>query len=514
LQLIADRSLRAGLVEYDRRHGWRGPLTRIDVGGPWQAPLMRVVIPDTFAGWRRAVVLAVERDRAIIGLESGLEGEIPLAELKWARAQKEEQKLGPQIQFASDVVAVGDVVVVEELPREGGGRSVYALRQLPDVSGAVLALDPHTGRVLAMSGGLSFAQSQYNRATQANRQPGSALKPFVYLAALEHGFTPSSLVLDAPFVIDQGAGLGKWKPVNYSGEFYGPSPLRVGIEKSRNLMTVRLAQNIGMEAVAGTVERFGITNQMPRLLSMALGAGETTLLKLTTAYAMLVNGGKKITPTLIDRIQDRNGRTIFKHDPRPCEGCGTATWTGSEPPKLPDSRPQVAEPAVAYQIVSMLQGVVERGTGRRIASLGVPLAGKTGTTNDSTDAWFVGFSPDLAVGVFVGFDTPRTLGSGETGSSVAVPIFQSFMATALKGKPAAPFRVPPGIRLVRVNADTGLLAAPGERNTILEAFRPGTEPTESGSVLDGSEESNEIGDSTSVKAIEPLRPRERVRDLY
>jgi penicillin-binding protein 1A len=527
LQLIADRALRAGLIDYDRRHGYRGTAIHADVNGPSQAAFAKAAIPDAFPGWRKAVVVSVDAAAATIRLEDGSAGQIPLAELKWARSWVEDQKVGPPIQKATDVLEPGEIVQVEELERGADGRSVYALRQVPEISGALVALDPHTGRVLAMSGGLSFAQSQYNRATQANRQPGSALKPFVYLAALEHGFTPSSLVLDAPFVIDQGPGLGKWKPVNYSGEFYGPSPLRVGIEKSRNLMTVRLAQSVGMEAVADSVERFGVVNTLPRLLSMALGAGETTLLRLTTAYAMLVNGGRFITPSLIDRIQDRNGNTIYKHDARACEGCDVAAWNGDSPPRLPDTRRQLADPAVVYQLVSMLQGVVERGTGRRIASLGIPLAGKTGTTNDSTDAWFVGFSPDLAVGVFVGFDTPRTLGKGETGASAAVPIFQSFMATALKSKPAIPFRVPPGIRLVRVNPETGALARRGDRDAILEAFRPGTEPTSTRSVLDGSEDLDEGADeeeagtdtpadpAPAVTATPtPAPPRERSRDLY
>jgi penicillin-binding protein 1A len=495
MQLVADRVLRAGLIDYDRRHGYRGGITHADPKGPLQAAFAKVVIPDTFPGWRKAIVVSVDAAAAVIKLEDGLTGEIPLAELKWARSWVEDQKVGPQVQKASDVLEAGEVIVVEEV--ESGGRNVFALRQLPEIAGALLALDPHTGRVLAMAGGLSYALSQYNRATQAARQPGSALKPFVYLAALEQGFTPSSLVLDAPFVIDQGPGLGKWKPVNYSGEFYGPSPLRVGIEKSRNLMTVRLAQHIGMEAVANTVERFGITDNLPRLLSMSLGAGETTLLRLTTAYAMLVNGGKQITPTLIDRIQDRTGKTIFKHDLRDCERCAAPAWNSESPPRVPDTRKQIAEPTVAYQIVSMLQGVVDRGTGRRIASLGIPLGGKTGTTNDSTDAWFVGFAPDLAVGVYIGFDTPRTLGKGETGASAAVPVFQNFMGTVLKNKPATPFRVPPGIRLVRVNPETGALARPGDKGSILEAFRPGTEPTSTRSVLDGSEEVDNDADDES-----------------
>jgi penicillin-binding protein 1A len=336
-----------------------------------------------------------------------------------------------------------------------------------------------------MVGGYDFKNSEYNRASQAKRQPGSAFKPFVYSVALENGFTPSSLVLDAPFVIDQGFGLGKWKPRNSSSKFYGPSTLRLGIEKSRNLMTVRLAQNLKMDKVVEVAERFGITEDMPDLLSMSLGAGETTLLDLTAAYGMLVNGGKRIEPALIDRIQDRRGKTIFRHDDRACIGCETAAWNYQVEPELPDVREEVLDKVTAYQVVSMLEGVVQRGTGVRIRALHRPLAGKTGTTDESFDTWFVGFSPDLVVGVFVGFDAPRSLGRGEEGSSVAVPIFRDFMADALKDENTTPFRIPEGVRLVRVDPLTGQLAQAGAKNTILEAFRQGSFPNKDNQVLDG-----------------------------
>jgi penicillin-binding protein 1A len=389
------------------------------------------------------------------------------------------------------VLQPGDVVPVEAVEGDAEGKAyppgTYALRQFPEVDGAIVALDPHTGRVLAMTGGFSYAQSEFNRATQALRQPGSAFKPFVYLAALDNGYTPSTLILDAPFVADQGPGLAKWKPANYTNKFYGPSPMRIGIEKSRNLMTVRLAQTIGMAAVIDYATRFAVVDDMPAHLSMALGASETTLMRLTTAYAMLVNGGKRITPTLIDRVQDRHGRTVMRHDRRPCEGCRAFAWEAQAPPAIPDDRERIADPASVYQVVSMLQGVVKRGTGRKVDAVGKPLAGKTGTTNDSLDTWFLGFSPDLAVGVFVGFDEPATLGKKETGASVAAPIFRDFMAAALDGEPAIPFRVPPGIRLVRINGNTGTLARPGDRAVILEAFKPGTEPVgdDQRVVLDG-----------------------------
>jgi penicillin-binding protein 1A len=486
LQDITDRALRKGLIAYDRRHGWRGPVARIDPGTGWEKRLQAVQKPaGLLPNWSLAVALEVGERNVTIGLSDGSRGTIPFAELQWARAPKEQQRLGPPVRQASDVLQAGDVVMVEALEVEGDSGRQFALRQIPNVSGGIVALDPHTGRVLAMSGGWSFELSQFNRVTQAVRQPGSAFKPFVYLPALDHGFTPSSLVLDAPIVISQGPGLPVWKPSNYSRNFFGPSPIRVGIEQSRNLMTIRLAQNIGMDKVADYAERFGITDQLPEHLSMALGAGETTLLKLTTAYAMLVNGGLRIKPTLIDRVQDRNGKTIFKHDPRPCDGCRVEYWSGQPMPVLPDMRERVIGADTAFQMVNILQGVVDRGTGRRIKEIGKPLAGKTGTTNDSFDAWFVGFAPDLAVGVFVGFDTPRTLGPNETGSSVAVPIFKEVMAEALKDRPAIPFRIPPGIRLVRVNPATGLVARPGERDVIWEAFKPGTEPTAPGPVLDG-----------------------------
>jgi penicillin-binding protein 1A len=429
-----------------------------------------------------AVVLAVDGEGATIGFADGATGRIPMAEMAWARPCLTDQRIGPSPKTPSDVLAAGDVVAVEGVTADAEGNpypaKTYGLRQIPNVGGAFVALDPHTGRVLAMTGGYSYDMSEFNRATQALRQPGSSFKPFVYVTALDNGFTPATVVLDAPIVIDQGPGLGKWRPENYTRDFFGPVPMRIGLEQSRNLMTIRLAETVGMDKVAETAEKFGVVDHLPLELSMALGAADTTLLKLTTGYAMFVNGGKRITPTLIDRIQDRHGKTIFRHDERPCVGCRTdgvpATFVV---PAIPDLRQQIEDPRSAFQIVSMLQGVVERGTGRRIASLGIPLAGKTGTTNESFDTWFIGFSPDLVAGIFVGFDEPRTLGPRETGASVAVPIFRDFMGEALADKPAIPFRVPPGIILVRIDERTGKLPYPGDGNVILEAFKPGTEPT-------------------------------------
>ena len=489
LQEIAERVLRRGLEAYDRGHGWRGPIARLEPGFDWLDKLARVEPVAGLGDKRMAAVLGIDEESAEIGFADGTRGRIPLAEMKWARPWLKDQKVGPRVGRPADALSPGDVVAVEPAPTPKKGEpypeGTYALRQIPDVEGALVALDPHTGRVLAMVGGYDYRRSQFNRVTQAMRQPGSAFKPFVYLAAMDSGYTPSTLILDAPFVIDQGPGLPKWRPANYTNRFYGPSTMRLGVEKSRNLMTVRLAQTIGMEKVSTYAERLQIVENMPHSLSMALGAGETTLLRLTTAYAMLVNGGKRITPTLIDRIQDRHGRTVIRHDNRTCTGCRATYWTGQSVPTVPDTREAVTDPGSAYQIVSILQGVVERGTGVRIKAVGKPLAGKTGTTNDSIDTWFIGFSPDLAVGVFAGFDAPRTLGRGEQGASVAAPIFRDFMAEALAGRPSIPFRIPPGIRLVRVNAATGALARPGESNVIFEAFKPGSVPTSPGEVLQG-----------------------------
>ncbi len=515
LQAIAEKALRDGLVAYDRRHGWRGPIARISAEEGWADALGEIEAPLGIDAWQLAVVLELQEAGAVIGFEGGSLGYIPLGEISWARQWREGETLGPKIEDVTEVLAVGEVIPVEwlggaaatDLPGfvDADGQTLgpvaeFALRQIPDVEGAIVAMDPHTGRVLAMVGGYDFATSEFNRATQAERQPGSAFKPFVYASALEQGFTPSSLVLDAPFVMDQGEGQGKWKPGNSGNKFYGPSTLRLGLVRSRNLMTVRLAQYIGMETVIDNAHRFGIGKNLRPTLAMALGAGEVSLLKLTAAYAMLVNGGHWIDPGLIDRIQDRRGRTIYKLDQRPCGGCnrtGAAAspgvllisgahatadaMAGAAPippePVIPDQRKRVLDERTAYQVVSMLQGVVQSGTGRRIGTLGWPLGGKTGTTNDWVDAWFVGFSPDLTVGVFVGFDQPRSLGKREEGSLAAAPIFRDFMAAALQGQPHIPFRIPPGIRLVRVNPATGLPTGGDGGRVILEAFIPGTEPS-------------------------------------
>lgn len=493
LQETARTALRDGLEAYDRRHGYRGPVGHVLKDEDWMAALTRVgAVPGLREDWKSAAVLSLDDKSAEIGFADGSKGTIPFAEVIWARKELDNgDRSREPVKAMTDAVNVGDIVIVEPVTERKSDKKdeppvkyppgTYALRQIPKVNGALVAMDPHTGRVLAMVGGWSFQTSQFNRATQAYRQPGSSFKPFVYLTALENGYTPATMILDAPFVIDQGAGLGKWKPSNFERNFYGPVPMRIGIEHSRNLMTVRLAQAVGMDKIAATAKRFDLIPDMEQTLSMALGAGAVRLIDLTGAYSMLVNGGKRITPTLIDRIQDRLGHTIYKHDTRPCPGCRVEAWEGQPVPAIPDNREQVADPVAAYQIVTMLEGVVQRGTGRRIRSIGKPLAGKTGTTNDSKDTWFMGFSPDLAVGVFVGFDEPRTLGhqawgGQETGSSVSAPVFKEFMQDVIGDKPAVPFRTPPGVRMVRIDADTGRLASPASKHVIEEAFRAGTEP--------------------------------------
>jgi penicillin-binding protein 1A len=343
-------------------------------------------------------------------------------------------------------------------------------------------MDPWTGRVLALVGGFSYDQSQFNRATQALRQPGSSFKPFVYAAALDNGYTPSTVVMDAPIEVDTGSG-GVWKPENYSHKFYGPQTLRFGIEHSRNVMTVRLAQDVGMPLIAEYAKRFGVYDDLPPYLSYALGAGETTVLRMVTAYSMFDNGGKRVKPTLIDRIQDRYGHTIFRHDERECRGCQADKWAGQNEPSMVDRREQVLDPMTAYQITSMMEGVVQRGTATVVREVGKPVAGKTGTTNDEKDVWFVGFSPDMTVGVYLGYDKPRQISARATGGGIAAPIVKDFLKLALADKPAVPFRVPPGIKLIRIDPKSGMRIAAGSPGGLLEAFKPGTAPPDSYSII-------------------------------
>ena len=485
-QKVALKILRKGLATYDRTKGYRGAVRRLANLDEWWSQLENVDREGDMAPWRLAVVLSLRADVAQIGMippRTGQTtpnlielGQINIKNAAWARRKLDDTTLGPPVSDLRDVFNIGDVIWVESHPIK---RNHYQLRQIPEVNGALIALDPHTGRVLAMVGGFSFHDSEFNRATQARRQPGSAFKPFVYAAALDSGYTPASRVLDAPFVIEQGEDLGLWKPENYGGRFYGLSTLRLGIEKSRNLMTVRLAQQLGMRRVVNYAHKFDIfvDEYVPPGLSVALGASETTLTQLVAAYAMLVNGGRKIAPVLIDRVQDRRGKTIYRYDRRECLNCTADIWNYQAPPILPDMRTEIIPASTAYQIVSMLEGAVIRGTGRHAHVIKKPLGGKTGTTNDNRDAWFVGFSPDLVVGVYVGYDDNRSLGENATGGSIATPIFTQFMDAALANKAAKPFRTPSEISLVRINAATGKLAVTGDDMVIEEAFKLGTEPT-------------------------------------
>jgi penicillin-binding protein 1A len=471
LQNYAVNALRAGLVRYDRRHGWRGAISNINVAGNWKDTLAAAENQSGIDSWRVAVVLSFDGKDTRIGLGDGSSGTIPFTELSWARKELRNATVGASPTKPEDVLKVGDVVYVEPVDANHN----FGLRQVPEVNGGIVSMDPHTGRVLAMSGGFSYASSQFDRAFQAMRQPGSSFKPYVYAAALDNGYTPVSKVLDAPFEMIDGTGK-LWRPKNFEKHYLGMTTLRRGIELSRNLMTIRLAQAIGMDKVVQYPERFGAYDHLAPFLANSIGSAETTLLKQVTGYAVFVNGGKKIIPSLIDRIQDRNGKTIWRHDSRACDGCNAGDWHDQAEPLLADTREQVLDPQTAYQIVSLLEGVVLRGTGRSVLAVGKPLAGKTGTSNDSKDVWFVGFSPDLLCGVYVGFDNPRTLGGIEQGATVAAPIFRDFMKGALSGQPGLPFRVAPGVEIVNVDYHSGALSSgPG---SIPEVFKPNTAPGE------------------------------------
>jgi penicillin-binding protein 1A len=443
-------------------------------------------------------VLDTSDQSARIGLQPGRElggavskerqtGIITLEGVKWARPAAGPTR-GKTPTAISQVLSPGDVIYADPLIRDGNPvEGQYRLRQLPEVSGAMVVMDPWTGRVLAMVGGFSFDQSQFNRATQAYRQPGSSFKPIVYSSALDNGYTPSTVVVDAPIEIDQGQGIGIWRPENFdAGKYNGPMTLRNALRLSRNTVTVRLAQDIGMPLIGEYAKRFGVYDELPNYLSYSLGAGETTVMRMVTAYSMFANGGRRVKATLIDRIQDRYGHTIFKHDARECRGCDAAGWKNQPEPQLVDRREQVLDAMTAYQITSMLESVVQAGTATVVKEVGKPIAGKTGTTNEAKDAWFIGFSPDIVVGIYLGYDKPRPLGRGNaaTGGHLAAPIARDFLKLALADKPAIPFKVPAGIKLIRVDAKTGMRAGPGDTGrTILEAFKPGTAPPDNYSVI-------------------------------
>lgn len=493
LQVEARRTLQKGLIKYDVQRGYRGAVSTVEVGEDWGLSFGELTGYSDVPEWKLAVVLAATPEQATIGIQPAKKvsgklseerrvGSIALADMKWAlKIQTEDEN--KTAKGVDGVLKRGDVILVEAMGEDATNSTQFRLRQKPKVSGALVAMDPHTGRVLAMAGGFSFADSQFNRATQAYRQPGSSFKPFVYAAALDNGYTPSSVVLDAPIKINQGSSLGIWEPKNYGGNYAGPSTLRLGIERSRNLMTVRLAKDMGMPLVAEYAERFGIYDKMLPVLSMSLGSGETTVMRMASAYSVMANGGKSIKPSLIDRIQDRYGKTIFKHEERVCVDCNAQTWSGQEEPVLEDDREQVLDPMTAYQMTSMMEGVVKRGTAPVVKQLGVPVAGKTGTTNDEKDAWFVGYTPDLVTGVYVGFDNPKPMGRGNTGGGLAAPIFTEFMQAAISENQAVEFRVPRGLKLIPINRKTGLFAEAGGAGVIIEAFKPGTSPPDRFSVI-------------------------------
>ncbi|MFN3868791.1 MAG: penicillin-binding protein 1A [Hyphomicrobiaceae bacterium] len=514
MQGYARRALTNGLVAFDRSKGWRGPIKKIDIAGDWGKALSDITAPSDLAPWRLGVVLDAQKTKAIVGLKPAVQQsgalvdkreavELAFDEVKWAK--KSENGAVPKA--ITDVLEIGDVIyVAPKDPQNLAG--AWSLMQVPEVQGGLVALDPHTGRVLAVAGGFSFELSQFDRAVQARRQPGSAFKPLVYAAALDNGYKPTSIILDAPIEIEQGPGKDVWRPENYEkNKSYGPTTLRLGIEKSKNQMTVRLAQDMGMPLITEYARRFGVYDDLLPVLAMSLGAGETTLLRMVTAYAMIANGGRQVQATFIDRIQDRWGRSVWRHDNRQCDGCKADAWSNQPEPVVPDDRKQIIDPHTAYQMTSIMEGVVQRGTATSLKSLGMPIAGKTGTTNDEKDAWFVGYTPDLVVGVFVGYDTPRPMGKGQTGGNVAAPIFGEFMKAAQAGKPAVPFRIPPGLRQIQVSLRTGLRAQPGDTDVVVEAFKPGEEPDDAYSVIGFTNTASEADGSAAGDAYVPASSR-------
>ena len=452
LQKKAVESLRRGLESYDRRKGWRGPLTNIKKKN-WVEKIDLFKLEKSIK-WDLAKVKEINKFSIKIETEKNLKGSINYENISWT---KKEFK---------DLFKLNDIIYVKKIKDK-----VYELKQLPKVNGGIVVMDPFTGRVYALSGGFSFKKSEFNRSSQALRQPGSAFKPFVYALALENNFTPSSLILDAPLVLEQGSDLKKWKPENYGKKFYGPSTLRIGLEKSRNLMTVRIAQQLGVKKIANFSKKLNIYENPEELLSISLGSKETTLLKLTSAYCSFLNGGKKIEPILIDRIQDSEGVTIFNNEKRICKKCNEISFLSKDIPKISNNFEQVFSPETAYQITSILEGAVQRGTAKRLKDLNLDIAGKTGTTNKNTDTWFVGFTSKLVIGVYVGMDEPQSLGKYETGAKTAMPIFKDFVKNAIKKKDARPFKVPKNIIMMVIDPVNGEKANFGSKQTIVEAYK-------------------------------------------
>ena len=454
LQKIATESLRNGLIAYDQRKGWRGPITNIKYDDNWHKNIDKKYKLENSVSWEIAIVKQVSQFQTKIETMNKSNGLIKYNEISWTKKEFE------------DLLKVGDIIYVKKIKD-----NFYSLKQLPKINGGIVVMDPYTGRVLALSGGFSFKSSEFNRATQALRQPGSAFKPFVYALALENKYTPSSLVLDAPIVLDQGVDLKKWKPENYGKKFYGPSTLRVGLEKSRNLMTVRIAQNLGVDKLARFSKDLKIYDNPEELISISLGSAETTLLSLTSAYSSFVNGGKLISPIIIDRIQDSQGNTIINNENRKCMNCDKISYTGKDYPQIEDNYEQVMSEQTAYQVTTILEGVIKRGTGKKLRDLQLNLAGKTGTTNENTDAWFIGFTSNLVIGVYVGMDNPKPLGKFETGSKAALPIFREFIEKSVKKSEARPFKVPEKMTLMVVDPLTGEKAKFNSKNTIIEAYK-------------------------------------------
>ena len=453
LQKIATQSLREGLVDYDRRKGWRGPIDNKNLNNKWSENLDEYEIEKSI-NWKIAIVKKINKFSAEIETRDKKKGIINYKDITWTKKEFD------------NLFKIGDIIYVKQISNDN-----FSLQQIPKINGGIVVMDPFTGRVMAISGGFSFKSSEFNRASQALRQPGSAFKPFVYALALENNYTPSSLVLDAPLVLDQGSDLKMWKPENYGKKFYGPSTLRVGLEKSRNLMTVRIAQKIGVKNLTKFSKDLGIYDNPDELLSISLGSAETTLLKLTSAYSAFVNGGRLVSPILIDRIQDSEGNTILNNEKRKCSNCLKISFTGSEYPNIKNPYKQVFSPQTAYQVTSLLEGVIKRGTGKKLRDLNLNLAGKTGTTNENTDTWFIGFTSNLVIGVYVGMDNPQPLGKFETGSKTALPIFKKFIKEAVKKSDARPFKVSKGITMMVIDPLTGQKAKFSSTKTILEAYK-------------------------------------------
>jgi penicillin-binding protein 1A len=495
MQAAASEALQSALEKYDRSQGvWRGTRKVIDPAilgneADWRAALANTAAPRDVPGWYVGVVLALGDQGARIGVEGVEEGAdghwVPNEDAKWARKRLEGGKLGPKARTVGDLVAVGDVVLVTQLANDDGSFKRWSLRQVPEVQGGFMAMDVNTGRVLAMQGGFSYQASLFNRATQATRQPGSSFKPFVYAAALDSGFTPATIIVDAPIEVETPQGL--WTPKNSSNKFYGPTPMRTGIEQSRNLMTIRIAQEIGMDLVASYAERFGVYKPMRTFLANALGAQETTLYKMVAAYAMFANGGERVEPTLVDRVQDRFGNTIYRHDQRTCEDCNSPRLPQGEGLTITSNRERVMDAITAYQLTSMMQGVILRGSGTGV-KLPVPVAGKTGTTNDAKDVWFIGYTSNTVAGCYMGFDQPRSLGPGAFGGTLCVPIFQEFMKEVVKRRGGTKFKVPPGGYFQKIDRFTGAPLPDGSTgsNVIDEYFREGEDPLLAlGTIVDG-----------------------------